>query len=148
MSKTWFITGTSSGLGRQLTEHLLRRADTVAATLRRPERLKELTHRYGDQLWVRQMDVTDTTRLREVDTALADLGRIDVVVSNAASGVFGGAEEVTDEQIETMVATNLVASIQLARAVCPHLRRQGGGTTCKCPVWAGSPTHPTSPCTT
>ena len=48
MSKTWFITGTSSGFGRQMTELLLERGDRVAATLRRPERLRDLADRYGD----------------------------------------------------------------------------------------------------
>ncbi|WNV75163.1 SDR family oxidoreductase [Geodermatophilus sp. DSM 44513] len=128
MTKTWFITGTSSGFGRTLTELLLARGDTVAATLRTPPRLDDLATRYGDQLWVQALDVTDTARLREVvDAAFADLGRIDVVVSNAGSGVLGTAEELSDAHIESSIATNLTASIQLARAVVPHLRAQGGG---------------------
>ncbi len=125
---TWFITGTSSGFGRALTERLLGRGDTVAATLRRPERLNDLKTRYGDRLWVRDLDVTNTRQLREVvDAAFADLGRIDVVVSNAGYGVLGAAEELTDAHIDHMIATNLTGSIQLARAVVPHLRAQGGG---------------------
>ncbi len=59
--------------------------------------------------------------------SFSDLGRIDIVVSNAGYGVLGAAEELTDEQIDGMIATNLVASMQLARAVTPHLREQGGG---------------------
>lgn len=125
---TWFITGTSSGFGRQLTERLLERGDTVAATLRRPERLDDLKTGYGDRLWVRDLDVTDTQQLREVvDAAFTELGRIDVVVSNAGYGVLGAAEELTDVHIDHMIATNLTGSIQLARAVVPHLRAQGGG---------------------
>ena len=74
MTSTWFITGTSSGFGRELTERLLERGDRVAATLRRPERLDDLVSRYGERLWVRELDVTDTGRLREVaDALLADL---------------------------------------------------------------------------
>ena len=49
------------------------------------------------------------------------------MVSNAGRGVFGAAEDLTDEQVEVMIATNLTASIQLARAVIPWLRAQGGG---------------------
>lgn len=125
---TWFITGTSSGFGRQLTERLLERGDTVAATLRRPERLGDLKAQYGDQLWVRDLDVTNTQQLREVvDAAFADLGRIDVIVSNAGYGVLGTAEELTDAHIEHLIATNLIGSIQLARAAVPYLRSQGGG---------------------
>ena len=128
MSKTWFITGTSSGFGREMTERLLERGDRVAATLRGPERLDDLVARYGERLWVRGLDVTDTGRMREVvDAAFAEMGRIDVVVSNAGYGVLGAAEELTDEHIDGMIATNLTGSIQLARAVVPHLRAQGGG---------------------
>jgi NAD(P)-dependent dehydrogenase (short-subunit alcohol dehydrogenase family) len=125
---TWFVTGASRGFGRELTEQLLGRGHRVAATLRRPEQLGDLAARYRDRLWVRALDVTDTAQLRRVvAAAFADLGRVDVVVSNAGFGVFGAAEDLTDEQVETMIATNLTASIQLARAVVPHLRDQGGG---------------------
>lgn len=128
MSKTWFITGTSTGLGRLLTEKLLARGDTVAATLRKQGSLDELKAQYGDRLWVGQLDVTDTAQVREVvDAAFRDLGRIDVIVSNAGYGLFGAAEEVSDEQIERQIATNLTGSIQLVRAVLPHLRQQGAG---------------------
>ena len=125
---TWFVTGASRGLGRELTEQLLARGDRVAATLRRPGQLADLAQIHGDRLWIRRLDVTDTAQLREVvDAAFAELGRVDVVVSNAGYGVFGAAEELTDAQIDALVATNLTASIQLARAVVPHLRDQGGG---------------------
>jgi NAD(P)-dependent dehydrogenase (short-subunit alcohol dehydrogenase family) len=125
---TWFVTGASRGFGRELTEQLLGRGDRVAATLRQPGQLGDLAAAYGDRLWVRALDVTDTGQMRTVvREAFADLGRIDMVVSNAGFGVFGAAEDLTDAQVETMIATNLTASIQLARAVVPHLRAQGGG---------------------
>ena len=62
-----------------------------------------------------------------VDAAFAELGRIDVVVSNAGYGLLGAAEEVSDEQIARQLNTNVIGSIQLARAAIPHLRAQGGG---------------------
>ncbi|MCY1136569.1 SDR family oxidoreductase [Actinoplanes sp. Pm04-4] len=125
---TWFITGTASGFGRSVTRQLLERGDTVAATLRRPERLDDLKAAHGDRLWVRDLDVTDTPRLRSVvDEAFAELGRIDVVLSNAGYGIFGTAEELTDDHIDEVLAVNLIAGIQLTRAAVPHLRAQGGG---------------------
>ena len=125
---TWFVTGASRGFGRELTEQLLARGDRVAATLRRPAQLDDLTAQYGGQLWVRALDVTDTGQMRRVvREAFADLGRVDVVVSNAGYGVFGAAEDLTDAQVEAVISTNLTASIQLARAVLPYLRGQGGG---------------------
>jgi NAD(P)-dependent dehydrogenase (short-subunit alcohol dehydrogenase family) len=128
MTSTWFITGTSSGFGRELTAHLLERGDRVAATARHPETLDDLAARHGDRLWRAALDVTDTARLREVvDRAFTELARVDVVVANAGYGLFGAPEELTDEQIDRQIATNLTASVQLARAATPHLRRQGGG---------------------
>jgi NAD(P)-dependent dehydrogenase (short-subunit alcohol dehydrogenase family) len=128
MSKTWFVTGASRGMGRELVEQLLARGDRVAATLRRPEQLDDLAARYGDRLWLRALDVTDTARVRAVVAeAFAEHERIDVIVSNAGYGVFATAEDLTDAQIDQMIATNLTGSIQLARAVLPHLREQGGG---------------------
>ncbi len=74
------------------------------------------------------LDVTDTAAVRHViDRAFAHFGRIDTVVSNAAYGLFGAAEEVTDDQIRLQIDTNLIGSIQVIRAALPHLRAQGGG---------------------
>lgn len=128
MTRTWFITGTSSGFGRTLTEQLLARGDRVAATARRTETLDDLADQYGDRLWRARLDVTDVHETRTVvGRAFAELGTIDVVVSNAGYGLFGAAEELSDEQIDHQIATNLTGSIQLGRAVIPHLRAQGGG---------------------
>ncbi|SHG77786.1 SDR family oxidoreductase [Pollutimonas bauzanensis] len=128
MVKTWFITGTSTGLGRLLTERLLARGDRVVATLRKPGALDGLLAQHGDSLQVLTLDVTDTGAMRiAVADAFARMGRIDVVVSNAGYGLFGAAEEASDAQIERQIATNLVGSIQFIRTVLPHLRAQGGG---------------------
>lgn len=128
MTSTWFITGTSSGFGKIMTENLLARGDRIAATLRKPELLDDLKARFGDQLWVASLDVTDTKAVHETMTrAFADLGHIDVIVSNAAYALFGAGEEVTDEQIRHQIDTNLIGSIAVIRAALPHLRAQGGG---------------------
>ena len=128
MSSTWFITGASRGMGRELTEQVLARGDRVAATLRTPSQLDDLVAVHGHRLWARQLDVTDTMQMgRVVEEAFTDHERIDVVVSNAGFGVFGAAEDVTNDQVEQMIATNLTAAIHLARLVVPYLRRQGGG---------------------
>jgi NAD(P)-dependent dehydrogenase (short-subunit alcohol dehydrogenase family) len=128
MSSTWFITGASRGMGRELTEQALARGDRVAATLRTPSQLDDLVAVHGHRLWVRQLDVTDTMQIgRVVEEAFTYHERMDVVVSNAGFGVFGAAEDVTNDQVEQMIATNLTAAIHLARLVVPYLRRQGGG---------------------
>ncbi|MCW2983072.1 MAG: Short-chain dehydrogenase [Conexibacter sp.] len=129
MTSTWFITGASRGFGRELTEQLLARGDRVAATARRPEQLDDLVAAHGgERLWVRALDVTDTDQVRDVvGAAFAELERVDVVVSNAGYGVIGAAEELSDAQIEDLIATNLTGSIQVARAAIGPLRAQGGG---------------------
>ncbi|MFZ6993156.1 SDR family oxidoreductase [Curtobacterium sp. RRHDQ66] len=140
---TWFITGTSTGFGRLLTEQLLARGDRVAATLRRPEVLDDLRERFGDRLWVARLDVTDPDEVREVvDRAFAELGTIDVVVNNAGYGVFASVEEASDEQIERVVDTNLLGSIRVVRAALPHLRAQGSGHIMQVSTAGGQTTYP------
>lgn len=125
---TYLITGASRGIGRELTEQILTAGDRVAATLRRPEQLDDLKQQHGDRLWTQRLDVTDTAAIeRVIGEAFAGHDRIDVVVSNAGYGVSGTAEDLSDEQVEAVIATNLTGSIQLARRVVPHLREQGGG---------------------
>jgi NAD(P)-dependent dehydrogenase (short-subunit alcohol dehydrogenase family) len=143
MTRTWFITGASRGMGREMVEQLLARGDGVVATLRTPDQLDDLAQRYGERLWVRRLDVTDTAALRRVvDEAFAVHDRIDVVVSNAGYGVFGAAEDLEDRQIDDMIATNLTASIQLARAAIPHLRAQGDGVLVQMSSMGGHLTFP------
>ncbi|WP_420365873.1 SDR family oxidoreductase [Curtobacterium sp. L3-7] len=140
---TWFITGTSTGFGRLLTEQLLARGDRVAATLRRPGALDDLRERFGDRLWVARLDVTDPDEVREVvDRAFAELGSIDVVVNNAGYGVFASVEEASDEQIERVVDTNLLGSIRVVRAALPHLRAQGSGHIVQVSTAGGQTTYP------
>ncbi|EKG35840.1 SDR family oxidoreductase [Pseudomonas syringae] len=123
-----FITGTSSGLGRELTAQLLEQGERVFATVRRPAALDDLKARYGDALQVAVLDVTDSMATREVlAQAVTALGRIDVLVSNAGYGLVGAAEEVTDDQILRQIQTNLIGSISVIRAAIPALRAQGGG---------------------
>lgn len=128
MSKTWFITGASSGLGQEMAAQLLARGDIVVATVRREGSLAELQALHGDRLAILTLDLMDVSSIRSaVAKAFDRFGRIDFVVSNAGYGLFGAAEEVSDIQIEEQIATNLVGSIQLIRAALPYLRGQGGG---------------------
>lgn len=128
MSKTWFITGASSGLGEEMARQLLARGDTVIATVRRKGALADLKAQYGETLTILTLDLTEVSSIRTaVASAFERSSRIDVIVSNAGYGLFGAAEEVSDAQIEHQIATNLTGSIQLIRAVLPYLRQQGGG---------------------
>ncbi|MDR6879626.1 SDR family oxidoreductase [Bacillus sp. 3255] len=126
--RTWLITGISSGFGRHLTEQLLEQGNRVAGTVRNVDVVNDLKTKYGDSLWVAKLDVTDTPAIHQVvHSAFHDLGNIDVVVNNAGYGLFGAAEELTDEQIRHQLDTNLIGSIQVVRAALPYFRTQGFG---------------------
>ena len=143
MSRTWFITGTSSGFGRLMTEKLLASGDRVAATARNTDALSDLKDSYGDLLWTAKLDVTDTAAVRNVVArAFGDLGRIDVIVNNAGYGLFGAAEELSDDQILDQINTNLVGPIQVTRAALPHLREQGGGRIIQLSTYGGQAANP------
>jgi NAD(P)-dependent dehydrogenase (short-subunit alcohol dehydrogenase family) len=143
MSRTWFITGTSSGIGRLLVEQLLGRGDRVAATLRRPEALDDLAAAAGCRLWVRRLDVTDPPEVRNtLDACFAELREVDVIVSNAGYGLFAAGEEASDEQIRRVIDTNLIGSINVIRAALPHLRAQGHGRIIQVSSAGGQTTYP------
>jgi len=128
MSKVWFITGSSRGLGRSLTAAVLAKGDQVAATARHPEQLKDLEERYPGQIVPLKMDVSREEEVNDVvAAAVAHFGRIDVVVNNAGFGITGAAEAFTNEEIRSQIDTNLYGPIYVTRAVLPFLRKQRSG---------------------
>lgn len=128
MNRTWLITGVLSGFGYEMTKLLLERGDTVVGTVRNTAKVEELIKKYPDIFDCEILDVTDVPAVHKtVNEAFAKHGRIDVVVSNAGYDLFGAAEELSDEEIDHIVATDLVGSIQLIRSALPHMRKQGGG---------------------
>lgn len=136
--RTWLITGVSTGFGRQLAEQLLARGDRVVGTVRDIAKVHDLTKRYPATFRGEILDVTDAPAIRRVvDQAFADLKRVDVVVSNAGYGLFGAAEELSDDEINHIIATNLVGSIQLIRAALPHLRAQKSGRIIQMSTYGG-----------
>jgi len=142
-ARTWLVTGVSSGLGHELTRKLLDRGDQVVGTVRRLDSVAELGDLYAGRFHPELLDVTDPGAIRVVvDRSFTQLGRIDVIVSNAGYGLFGAAEELSDAQIEHIVATNLLGSIQLIRAVLPHLRAQGGGRVIQISSYGGQVAFP------
>jgi NADP-dependent 3-hydroxy acid dehydrogenase YdfG len=91
-----------------MTEQLLAKGERVAGTVRKMNGISDLKAKNGDRLWLAHLDMTDTPGIRRVvDKAFADLGKIGVVVSNAGYGLFGAAEELSDEQILHRLSTNL-----------------------------------------
>jgi NAD(P)-dependent dehydrogenase (short-subunit alcohol dehydrogenase family) len=128
MKKTWFITGSSRGIGRSLTEAVLAAGDNVVATARNTGDLKELATQYGDQVYALKLDVSNNNEIKAaVESAIAHFGQIDVLVNNAGFGITGATEAYTDEQVISQLATNLYGPIALTRAVLPYMRKQRSG---------------------
>ncbi len=125
MSKVWFITGAGSGIGAGTVRAALRAGDRVVATGRDPYKLRDA---YGDLAGVNlafiKLDVTDEPQVAvAVEEAVAQFGRIDVVVNNAGYSLLGNFEEFTTEQIERQFAPNFWGVVYVMRAVLPVLRQ-------------------------
>jgi NAD(P)-dependent dehydrogenase (short-subunit alcohol dehydrogenase family) len=128
VSKVWFITGTSRGFGRSFAVSALERGDRVAATARDISSLDELAAKYGDQILPLTLDVTDRPGVAAAITAAHErFGRLDVVVNNAGYGLFGMAEELSEQELRDQLETNFFGAIWVTQAVLPILRAQGGG---------------------
>jgi NAD(P)-dependent dehydrogenase (short-subunit alcohol dehydrogenase family) len=128
MSKVWFITGSSRGLGRSLTAAVLANGDRVAATARNPEQLKDLAEKYPGSAYPLQLDVTDKAQIiAAVENTIKKFGRIDVLVNNAGFGIIGAAEAYSEEQVRSQLETNFYAPIEITRVVLPYMRKQRSG---------------------
>lgn len=143
MAKTWMITGVSSGFGREMTEQLLSAGDRVIGTVRSTAKVADLIKKYPDTFDCVILDVTDAAKVTEtVNEAAAKHGRIDVYVSNAGYSLFGAAEELSLEEIDRILNTNLRGSIAFIRAAIPHLRKQGGGRIIQISSYGGQVAYP------
>ncbi|PUU76529.1 hypothetical protein B9Z19DRAFT_990274 [Tuber borchii] len=126
MPKTWFITGASSGIGREISLAALSRGDTVITTSRTPEtHLSDLSTRGATTL---KLDLTSP--YSEIASVVAEALRqhenIDILV-NVAGYLLEGSVEETNEEIEHLYKTNLFGPINLARALLPHFRARRAG---------------------
>ena len=126
--KTWFITGTSRGFGREWAIAALDRGDKVAATARNTSALDDLVAKYGDAVLPVTLDVTDrAAAFAAVAQAHDHFGRLDVVVNNAGYGHFGMIEEVSEAEIRAQLETNVLGALWVTQAALPYLREQGSG---------------------
>lgn len=123
--KTWFITGTSRGLGRALAEAALARGDVVIGATRGGT---AAVADEGRRFHAVQLDVADAAAVQEaIDAAFAAHGRVDVLVNNAGYGLLGALEDATDAEVAHLFEVNVFGPLRLIRAALPHLRAQGSG---------------------
>ncbi len=128
MSKSWFITGCSTGFGRLLAKYVLERGDCVCATARNLRDIEGLSGA-DDRLLRLPLDVTRNAQFGPAAVkAIEKFGRIDVLVNNAGYGYFALQEDGDIDEIRRMFETNVFGPIRLTQAFLPHMRRRGGGT--------------------
>jgi NAD(P)-dependent dehydrogenase (short-subunit alcohol dehydrogenase family) len=127
-ARTWFITGSSRGFGREWAIAALERGDSVAATARDTGSLDDLVERFGDRILPLELDVTDRAAVFDaVETAHRRFGRLDVVVNNAGYGQFGLIEEISEAEARAQFETNVFGALWVTQAALPILREQGSG---------------------
>src|SRR4249919_3931855 len=127
-ARTWFITGSSRGFGREWAIAALERGENVAATARDTGSLDDLVDRFGDRILPLKLDVTDRHAVfAAVAAAHERFGRLDVVVNNAGYGQFGAIEELTEQEARRQLETNLFGPLWVTKAVVPLLREQRSG---------------------
>jgi len=126
--RVWFITGTSSGLGRELVRAAITHGDRVVATARDTSALAGVVALVPQRVRPVRLDVTDPGSIHAaVAEAGRAFGRIDVLVNNAGYGLAGTLEELAETDLRLQFETNLFGALAVTRAVLPVLRRQRSG---------------------
>ncbi|PFH11538.1 NADP-dependent 3-hydroxy acid dehydrogenase YdfG [Collimonas sp. PA-H2] len=128
MSKVWLITGSARGLGRHIAEAALAAGHRLVATARDTSRLADLQARYGEQMRVAALDVTDAKAAQAaVQLALSAFGRLDVLVNNAGFGHIAPFEQTADEDFRAQIDANFYGVVNLTHAALPTMREQRSG---------------------
>ena len=127
-TKVWLVTGSASGLGRNIAEAVLASGARLVATARDPRRLDDLVKKYGDQIRTAPLDVADEKAAQaSVQMAVDAFGRLDVVVNNAGYGDIAPFEQLSSERFKALMDTNFYGVVNVTRAALPIMRAQKSG---------------------
>lgn len=125
----WFITGCSTGFGRELAQAVLAKGYRAVVTARRPEDVRDIVAAHGERALALALDVTAPEQVREaVGQALAAFGQIDVLVNNAGIGYFSSLEEGDDAAVRRMFEINVFGLVDVTKAALPGMRARKRGT--------------------
>lgn len=128
MEKVWFITGCSTGFGRELSKYVLEKGYKAVVAARKPSDVQDIVANYPDKALVVELDVTNPTQIKSaVAEAMKKFGRIDVLVNNAGIGYFGAVEESEDAAIRKMFDINVFGLGDMIKEVLPVMRKQRHG---------------------
>ena len=143
MDNVVFITGASSGIGRETAKLFQAKNWKVAASMRTPEDAGDLTN-IVDLVSIR-LDVTDPASIKSaIEETLDRFERIDVVVNNAGYGLFGPFEAASNEQVRRQFETNVFGVMNVCREIIPYFREQKRGTIVNVSSLAGRTSFPFS----
>ena len=124
----WFITGCSTGFGRELAKHTLELGYPTVVTARKPEQVQDLV-KGNDHGLALALDVTDPKQVQQtIEEAEKKFGHIDVLVNNAGIGYFGSFEESEMNEVKTMFDINVWGLVDATRKVLPGMRKRKSGT--------------------
>ncbi len=127
-SKVWFITGCSTGFGRELAKEVLEAGYKAVVTARNPDDVKDILDQYPDDALVLKLDVTKPDEVTvAVEQAQKAFGKIDVLVNNAGIGYFGAIEESEEDEVRRMFEINFWGLAAVTKAVLPGMRAQKSG---------------------
>jgi len=127
-SKVWFITGCSTGFGRELAKEALSNGYKVVVTARKPEQVADIVAAYPQTALALALDVTVPQQIKDAVRATIDrFGRIDVLVNNAGIGYFGAIEESEEAEVRRMFEINFFGLAHMTNEVLPHMRKQRSG---------------------
>ena len=125
----WFITGCSTGFGRELAKQLLENDYRVVVTARDANKVQDLVEINRENALALALDVTDQTQVKDaVERAEAHFGAIDVLVNNAGFGYFGAIEESDEPEVRRMFEANFWGLAAMTREVLPKMRERRSGT--------------------
>ena len=124
----WFITGCSTGFGRELAKLVLARGWRAVVTARNLAQVQDITASHPETALPMQLDVTRASAIASaVQQAEARFGRVDVLVNNAGYGYLAAVEEGEDDQVRAMFETNFFGLVALTKAVLPGMRQRRSG---------------------
>jgi NAD(P)-dependent dehydrogenase (short-subunit alcohol dehydrogenase family) len=127
-NKVWFITGCSTGFGRELAREVLANGYKAVVTARNTEDIQDIVNDYPQTAIAVKLDVTKAGEVKAaVTAALQHFGKIDVLVNNAGIGYFGAIEESENEQVRRMFEINFWGLAEVTKAVLPAMRAQRSG---------------------
>lgn len=142
--KTIVITGASSGIGKATAKYFAEKGWNVAATMRHPEKEKELSQLKNIKCF--QLDVTDSDSIDKAYSAVRrEYGAIDALFNNAGYCLFGPLELSSEEQIRKTYETLLIGLTLVTRKFIPALRENGGGVIVSTSSVGGVMTLPLTP---